>query len=506
MTLRRNIVANMVGRLWVGGMGFLFVPVYIHWLGMEAFGLIGLSATLMAIFAMLDLGLSTAINREFAHRPNEDAPAARTHARDLLRSFEIIYWVMGTAIAIAVIGAAPLIAERWLSLGSLDPAITVAAIRLMGVTIFFRWPVSLYTGALLGLRRQVPLNVVTALYATLQGAGVLLIFVLVRPGIDVFFVWQAFAAALQVAVLARLVWVSLGRADRAPRFSGGALRGVFGFSAGVMGITLLSIALTQLDKVVLTRVLPLREFGYYALAGSIASILNLAAAAINSAAFPVLSQLAAQGDDRALATMYHRSCQYLAVAIVPAGLALAIFAPEALGLYIADPVIVGNTHYALSILALGNMILGLMVLPLSLQLAHGWTKLSLYKNVVAVVLFVPAMLAMVHAFGMIGAALTWFMLTLGYFIGEIGVMHRRLLRGEKLRWYVQDTAMPMAAAAGVLIAGKLAFPEQAPVVLRVVCLGAMGGMAVLAAALSVQEVRQPLVSHLRSRLKGRRLR
>lgn len=503
MTLRRNIVANMVGRLWVGGMGFLFVPVYIHWLGIEAFGLIGLSATLMAIFAMLDLGLSTAINREFAHQSNETDSPGQTHARDLLRSFEIIYWVMGTAIAALVIAAAPLIAKRWLSVGSLNLATTTDAIRLMGITIFFRWPVSLYTGALLGLRRQVPLNVVTASYATLQGAGVLLIFVLVRPGIDLFFIWQAFAAALQVGVLARLTWMSLGRSERAPRFSSAALRSIFGFSAGVMGITLLSIALTQLDKVVLTRVLPLREFGYYALAGSIASILNLAAAAINSAAFPVLSQLASQGDERALAIMYHRSCQYLAVAIVPAGLALAIFAPEALALYVADPVIAGETHRALSILALGNMILGLMVLPLSLQLAHGWTKLSLYKNLVAVVLFVPAMLAMVHAFGMIGAAVTWFMLTLGYFFGEIMVMHRRLLRAEKLRWYVQDTVVPIVAASVVLLAGKLVFPEHASAMLRIACLGMIGALAVLVTGGSLQEVRQPLISFMRTRLRSR---
>lgn len=502
VTLKRDIAANMMGRLWVGAMGFAFVPAYIHWLGIEAFGLIGLSATLMAIFAMLDLGLSTTINREFAHRRGDASGAARASDRDLLRSFEIVYWMIGTLVAGAVIVAAPLIATKWLKATTLDDKVTIEAIRLIGITILFRWPVSLYTGALLGLRRQISLNVVLSLYATLQGAGVLLVFTLLRPGIDLFFIWQAVAAALQVGVLAVVSWSAVGGAGRPARFSRPALRGIFGFSAGVMGITLLSIVLTQMDKIVLSRVLPLQQFGYYALAGSLASILNLAAMAINSAAFPALSQAAASGDEAPLTELYHKSCQYLAVAIIPPGLALAIFAREALRLYIADATVAANTHEVLSVLALGNMMLGLMVLPLSLQLAHGWTNLSLIKNLIAVVLFLPALLAMVHLFGMVGAALTWLMLTIGYFVGEIVVMHHRLLRGQKMRWYLDDIALPALAAGVVLLAGKLVFPEEASATQRIVALIGIGISSVAAAAATIPDLRRSAIAHLRRPVGG----
>ena len=55
---KKNIAANFVGNGLGTILAILFVPVYIHYLGIEAYGLIGVSAALQGIFALLDLGLS----------------------------------------------------------------------------------------------------------------------------------------------------------------------------------------------------------------------------------------------------------------------------------------------------------------------------------------------------------------------------------------------------------------------------------------------------------------
>ncbi|MDE2320337.1 MAG: hypothetical protein KGL31_00215 [candidate division NC10 bacterium] len=44
--VKRNIVANTLGKGWSMLMGLVFVPLYIKFLGMEAYGLIGFFATL----------------------------------------------------------------------------------------------------------------------------------------------------------------------------------------------------------------------------------------------------------------------------------------------------------------------------------------------------------------------------------------------------------------------------------------------------------------------------
>ena len=56
--LKRNLVANYLGQSWSAVMGLAFIPLYIHYLGMEAFGLIGLFAVMQAWLTLLDAGMT----------------------------------------------------------------------------------------------------------------------------------------------------------------------------------------------------------------------------------------------------------------------------------------------------------------------------------------------------------------------------------------------------------------------------------------------------------------
>jgi O-antigen/teichoic acid export membrane protein len=65
-SLRYNLVANFGGSAWTALMGFLFVPLYIKFIGIEAYGLIGLFFVMQALFAVMDMGLSATASREIA--------------------------------------------------------------------------------------------------------------------------------------------------------------------------------------------------------------------------------------------------------------------------------------------------------------------------------------------------------------------------------------------------------------------------------------------------------
>ena len=47
-------------------MGFIFIPIYISYLGIESYGLIGLFIILQGLLSLLDMGLSPTLNREMA--------------------------------------------------------------------------------------------------------------------------------------------------------------------------------------------------------------------------------------------------------------------------------------------------------------------------------------------------------------------------------------------------------------------------------------------------------
>jgi hypothetical protein len=101
-----------------------------------------------------------------------------------------------------------------------------------------------------------------------------------------------------------------------------------------------------------------------------------------------------------------------------------------------------------------------MSLPYALQLAHGWTRLSFLKNVVAVILLVPLMIWLVRHYGAAGAATAWIILNSGYFLFEIPIMHQRLLKKEMGQWYIYDVALPLGIIVTIEMLARFMMPEN----------------------------------------------
>ena len=68
ISLKRNIIANLAGSGWVALMSFTFIPFYIHFMGIESYGLVGFFMSLQAVLFILDLGLTaTAANESICN-------------------------------------------------------------------------------------------------------------------------------------------------------------------------------------------------------------------------------------------------------------------------------------------------------------------------------------------------------------------------------------------------------------------------------------------------------
>src|SRR5574339_1055043 len=98
--IRINLIANFLGRGWAAVMGIAFLPLYIKFMGIESYGLVGLFATLQGVFALLDLGLTTTLNREIARY--SASPEKSQDMRDLVRTLETISWGLAFFIGAVV--------------------------------------------------------------------------------------------------------------------------------------------------------------------------------------------------------------------------------------------------------------------------------------------------------------------------------------------------------------------------------------------------------------------
>jgi O-antigen/teichoic acid export membrane protein len=303
----------------------------------------------------------------------------------------------------------------------------------------------------MGLQHQVMNNAITSVLATVRGAGAVLILWLISPTIEAFFQWQIIVSVLGAALMALSLWGSLPQGHQPARFRLPMLHSIWRFAAGMTSISAITLFLTHTDKIILSALLPLEQFGYYTLATMVASASAFLVGPISSAVFPRLSYIVSLGNQGQVSELYHRACQFMSVALIPVVLVVASFSFELLLLWTGDPVTAERTRWLVTALTIGTGLNGLMHVPYALQLANGWTRLAFTANLIAVVLLVPLIVALTTHYGAIGAAVVWIILNTGYTLFAIPTMHRRLLRGEQWRWYLIDVGRPLAAVLPVVI-------------------------------------------------------
>ena len=483
-------------------MGLVFVPLYINFIGIEAYGLMGVFAALLGIFALLDMGLSSTLNREMARLSVQEDKAQDMH--DLVRTLEIPYWLVGLVIAVTFVLASPLIAYHWVQVKNLSPNSVHIAIILMGLCIAFHWPMNLYSGGLMGLQRQVLLNTINVVMATFRGLGAVLILWLVSPTVEAFFLWQIVASAIHIGLIVFFLWRSLPYSEKKPRFNRKLLLNIWRFAAGMTAITIMVTFLMQLDKIILSRMLSLEMFGYYTLANVVAMSLYRFVGPVFSATCPQLTRLVQLGSGEEIIKLYHKSTQLVSVLVLPAAIVLALFSKEILLLWTQSPITADNTHLLVSILVTGTALHCLGHIPWALQLANGWIRLAFVVNFISVLLLMPLMILLTKWYGAVGAASVWVILTMGYMFIAIPITHRHLLPTENRRWYFEDVGRPFFAGVVVSIACRFIIKPEWSSLMLILSLSIVSGGTLLASACFANQL--DVVARVKSILAGFRKR
>ncbi len=428
-------------------MALAFVPVLVRELGSESYGLIGIYVSLQSWLVLVDMGLRPTLIREMAKLSAGEHSA--DSIRDLLRSAEIIAVVASVSVALLIFAASPWLSANWLNATTLSDREVAHALMLMGCVAALQVIETMYSGSIAGAERQVLQNVLSSFTALLRGAGGAAVVVYYSSDINSFFEWQLVVALIGIGITGKSLYAILPKKNRPARFSFEALKKVKSYAGSMALITVLVLVLTQIDKLVLAKLLPLDIFGHYVLATAVASALFYLSSPIVSAYFPRFVRLAlSQGELPAARITYHTASQLVTVAVGSAGIVLSVLAQPLLKLWTNNDALAAEVAPLVTLLAVGYMFNGIMSVPYHLQLAHGWTTLTVKINFFAAVTLTIALFYFVPSYGAIAGAGIWCVLNLGYVIVGIWLMHRRLLPEEKWTWYIKDTFLPLA---GMLI-------------------------------------------------------
>ncbi len=446
-SIARNVIANYIGQGWAALMAIAFLPVYVASLGFEAYGLIGFFAVLQSMLAVFDFGITATLMRESScHRTGVRSTQS---LRDLVRSSELIGAVSNTLLAVTVWALAERLANDWVNANQMKLESVAISIALMGVVIAARLQEGIYRGVLLGLGRQVIINVAYALFATARYAGAVAVLHYGSASIVAFFAWQVLVSVLSLIVLATLANRYLPTPDRPPRFSLESLVSIWRFSAGMAIVAGLSIAMAHLDKLILSGVLPLDEFGRYALAATAAGVLYLFVVPITQGFYPDMVSMHAAGDRGALIRLHHASSQLVAVSAGSMAIILMLFSKPILYVWSGNAELASVISPLLVILAAAALANCLGYIGHNLQIVSGTPSILAVTGAGAVLLTLSVLPATADKYGLSGGAFAWFGITALHAGILLVLAHRGSLHGEGFRWLTRDTGLPLLGAATI---------------------------------------------------------
>jgi O-antigen/teichoic acid export membrane protein len=474
MSVKRNVVASLASQGYATAANIVALPLYLKAMGAEAYGLVGFYAVMQTWFAVLDAGLTAMVGRETT-RYLAGATDALSYRR-IVRAVEGIFGAVALFGCAILFSLAGLIGRRWLVVKELSALEVTRALELIALLIGSRWMTGFYRGAVSGAERIVWLSIFNAAVTTVRIAGVLLLFAFGWTRVTNFFAFQLVASAFELSILIAKTYRILPAAPggQSVPWSWAPLRPVLTFS--LMGglATFAGVVSGQADEMVLSKILPLAEFGYFSLAVSAAGGVAVLGGPVQSALLPRLTWLEAEGKREAFLELYRQATQFVAVFAGAAAITLAFCAGPIMLAWTGNGLLAGRVAPVVRLYALANGVVAVGGFQYSLQYARGNLRLHALGSFVYPALFVPAFIWAGSRYGAIGAGYVFLAVNVASFALWVSFVQARFEPGLNAKWYTQDTLFIFAVMAVVGYLAHTAFPsytDRARIALSVLVFG-----------------------------------
>ena len=238
------------------------------------------------------------------------------------------------------------------------------------------------------------------------------------------------------------------------------LKKISRFAAGMGAGTIIASIVSQMDKIIVSKIVSDTEFGYYNIANNIAMLVFSISLPIYMALFPHFTKQVQEGNKDKLSADFHYYARLLSSLLLPFGIIIIFNAKAVLLLWLKDEVIAAKAAVILQWLMAGTVFNALMMPVHTLLLANSKVRFMLISQVIELVCMFPIMLIMVNKFGVMGGAAGVFILFFGYFLIQAPLIFRTThFTHLVVNWYLKDILFFLVPLTGITVfSEKFIFP------------------------------------------------
>lgn len=399
--LARNTIWNLIGNGAPLIVAVFSIPVLIHGLGKERFGVLALAWALIGYASLFDIGLGRALTQEVAKKlgAGEDHEVPRVVWTSLLLMLGL--GIVGAAV---IIGISPWLAHRLLKIPAALQAETLRSFYLLAVSV----PAVITSAGLRGVLEahqrfdlvtylRIPMGVFTFI-------GPLAVLPFSRSLVPV----VAVLVAGRFAGCAAFFWLCLRVAPELRRrvaWHGPTAGPLLRFGGWMTVTNVISPLMVSLDRFLVGTILSISAVAYYATPWEAITKLLILPWALVGVLFPAFSSGFVR-DREKTQLLFARGVKYTFLAIFPVLLITIAFAREGLTLWVGAEFAQHGTA-VLQWLAIGVFFNGMAQVPFALVQGVGRPDVTGKLHLLEFPVYAALLWMLVRGRGIEGAAVAW---------------------------------------------------------------------------------------------------
>lgn len=437
----KNVVANFIGKFWSLFSVFLFVPLYIDFLGFTSYSVISFTLMLAGLMAILDGGLTATLSREFARTDKTS-----DEKRKIFGTLESSYIVL-TIIAISLLFFfSNTIAANWLNVEGISIMEISLFIKLVSFEVGLQMLFRFYLGGLFGLEKQVTANVIQIGWGVFRN-GLVVFFIYFFPTLQAFFIWQLVSTFLFTLILKFILqknFIGNGVLNLNFYINKYILKEVWHFAGGMMLISIVAAVNTQLDKLIISKMLSIESLGYYTLALSLSTALVAVVNPISVAILPRFTALYSAKNYIEATQLFVKVNLLTSIIIFSLMANMVVFSKELVWIWTGKVELAEKVFIYLPILALSYAMLSMASIPYNIAIANGYTKLNNILGIVSLFFTIPCYYFAIKSFGILGIAVVFLIMQTTITILYYVFINRMFLKIDLLNLLGKKFLFPLA--------------------------------------------------------------
>lgn len=410
----RNTLFNYLAVFSYFLIRFVSLPIIIHGLGNDRYGIYATVMGVVSYVGLLDLGIGISLTKFVA-----EYYARKDFRRlnDMLSTALLLYLGLGIVGVGILVGFSNLLIRN---LFQIPPSMWIETRYVFWISAF-----SLFNGLVLGVfgnlingvqRQDISRSIMIGSSLLTYGGSILL--VLLGYKLVAFVLYGSLTSFLTLVIQAWIAKRLLPSIRIVPQaFKKRELKRIANFSFAMFVNQLAARNMLTLDRVILGIFLPIGNVTLYAVGATAANICFRIPTAAVLASVPAASELMARNRPDAVQELILRGIKYTGLLAIPAFTIMGILAEEFILRWMGDGY--GTSARILQLLLIGYFFLVLTASGSSVMVGIGKPYVNTLYAVVQIILCSTLMVIMVHFYGLMGAALSS---TVAYTLGGIAYL------------------------------------------------------------------------------------